>query len=287
MDADRFDEAVRLLVVVPSRRGMLGLALGGALHFLLSVAEGAAKKRKRRNKKKKRKCLFGQRRCRDKRCHGCCSNADCGGNVCETGTCSDCPRGKRLCRDGCIPKEACCTDSDCDGAETCVAGVCGCRAHERLCEGACIPNDACCGADCPPPACSSDNCPGCCHGDTCHEGVSQRFCGHNGAVCIECPANTSCDGETCVCPTQCCSNADCTAAPGGICQANGFCQYPCIETGQPCSSLANCCDPNAHCDSGVCGICIASGDECDPGGIPCCSGGVCDQVGEETFECFV
>lgn len=308
MDQTRFDALARALshmtLPVASRRGILA-ALGGlAATTLASTPEIASKRRRKRvrqrvrNRQRKRNrkkaaCPTGQLRCNGG-CAGCCADTDCGGNACVDGRCADCPAGQRRCRGGCIAEEACCTDGECTGGRVCVEGACACRASERLCQGTCIPNDACCGTDCPPqPTCTPANCAGCCDGSTCRDGEGRNFCGRNGVACAQCRLNEQCDGETCVCPTDCCGDEDCTAVPGGVCKENGFCQYPCIETGASCNGVASCCDPAAGCVEDVCAICIGSGDPCTPdeGATPCCGSLECSQVstdmgGSPIYECL-
>jgi len=234
MDPTRFDAFSRTLTDRlhggPTRRAILA-TLGGALlgGWLSTPLDGDAKRnrRKRHNRRKKRKCLFGQRRCKDRRCHGCCSDADCGGNVCEVGTCSACPQGQRPCHGGCIPEDACCDDSECTGGRVCVDGSCECGPNQRLCEGACIPASECCGTDCP--TCSSENCDGCCDGHICRDGDSTNFCGRNGTICSACSFLQTCTGEFCACLRECCFDFDC---PGENrrCNNQGFCES-CVPNG--------------------------------------------------------
>jgi hypothetical protein len=278
MDADRFDEAVRSLVVVPSRRGMLGLTLGGSLSVMLGLADGVAKKKSKRKNTKKRKCLAGQRRCRDRRCHGCCPNADCGGNACVLGVCRDCPSNERLCRGGCIPETSCCTDDECDGQQTCISGVCSCRANERRCDGACMPVEYCCtSVDCAGAPCLNGQC-------QCGEGQQE------------------CRGE-CIPETSCCRTSDCSACER--CE-NEACANAC-PAGQTCLDGVCAC-AERECD-GVCipndGCCPACGDRevcsfelciCAPGtgscGPLCCVAGaeIClresNSDGTVTFRCL-
>jgi hypothetical protein len=317
MDPIRFDAITRTLSDLsdhlPTRRtlmralgaGLLGGGIGSGLD-----AE-AKKGRKRRRKKKKKICLFGQRRCRDKRCHGCCADADCGGNVCDSGTCSDCPRNQRLCRGGCIPEDACCADADCTGGRICLDGTCACGPDRRLCEGACIAADACCGTDCPVETCTPENCNGCCGGDTCRNGDSANFCGRNGVACDQCASGETCDAGVCRGGGGTCSSENC----GGCCDVQGTCRagegqnfcgrngVACVQCGRDAFCNAGECDcpagttmcPNGDCiaETGCCAnadcaagpgglcrpnhtcayppLCDGSDDVC-PTGTPCCSG---------------
>ena len=286
MDPTRFDEMARRITGGSStRRRALLTALGGALLGAgIGLPDDLEAHAKQRRRHKKRKCLFGQRRCRDRRCHGCCNDADCGGNVCETGTCSACPRGQRLCRGGCIPEASCCADSECTGGRVCVDGSCACGPNRRECNGVCIgsneccgtdcpaitcgPNqrecdgfcigvDECCGTDCPVKTCGPENCNGCCDGTTCRDGDSLNFCGRNGFTCLACDFRESCIGSGCVCEKECCRNADCTGT-NVRCNRRGTCES---------------CTPDGAALPGGCGP--------DTVGLCCsgtCSGAVCGQA---------
>lgn len=280
MDANRFDDVIRSLAASPSRRTVLGLTLGGGLGALLGVVDAAAKKRKGRHKNKdrnkntKRRCLVGQRRCRDRRCHGCCSDADCGGNECALGVCRDCPRNERLCDGACIPGDACCTSDDCDGAP-CERGRCLCADGQRDCHGRCIPEDACCSSsDCGPCEtcqndrclsvcpedlecvdgqcrCTASSCDGCCAGDTCRDGDTNKFCGSNGEICAACTVRQTCQGGVCTCPA---GEQDCA----GECIPEDDCCPGTISCGEAC------------CDVGDDEVCASVGgtDSCQGGGCP-------------------
>jgi hypothetical protein len=243
--------------------------------------------------------LFGQRRCRDRKCHGCCADADCGGNVCESGTCSDCPRGQRLCRGGCIAEETCCTDDECSSGRVCIAGTCGCGPDRQLCEGVCIPADACCGTECPVESCTPANCSGCCDGNTCRNGDSANFCGRSGVACVQCDAGEACDAGVCVGGGGTCSPTNCNGCCDGTTCSEGDSQNFCGRGGDPCNQ----CDHGVACDAGHCGCrndddcseseggrCRPNGacvypPNCDPAGtqgscgiLNCCNSGTC-QVG--------
>jgi hypothetical protein len=314
MDPTQFDALTRALSGLtehlPTRRRLvqtLGLSLLGLRAGMTPEAEAKNGRRKRRQKKK-RKCLFGQRRCRDRRCHGCCSDADCGGNVCDLGTCSDCPRNQRLCRGGCIAEDACCGDGECGGGRVCIDGVCACGPDRQLCEGVCIANDACCGTDCPIETCTPETCNGCCDGDACREGDGQNFCGRGGVACASCGRGQVCDAGECVCPsgqrqcgdrcipeTDCCTDGDCEpcetcaggACTGGcldgevcdggtcICASGNLCAGACCGTGQRCGASDSCID--VDCSAGGCEQVTCVPDICADS--TCCSGSaVCSGV---------
>lgn len=257
MEPTRFDAFARDLGTARStrRRALFG-ALGGVLAGAGLAASGEAGSRShRRRQRKKRKCLFGQRRCKDRRCHGCCSDSDCGGNVCESGTCSACPRGQRPCRGGCIPADACCADSECTGDRVCVNGACACGPNQRVCDGVCISNDACCGTDCPVKTCGPENCGGCCDGTTCRDGDSLNFCGRDGFICQSCGFRETCDGSGCVCEKECCRDLDCIGT-NVRCNQQGICES-CIPDGAALpggcgiQTVSLCC--SGSCTGAVCG----------------------------------
>lgn len=255
MDPMRFDDLARGLSAASTRRRALLGALGGALlgTGLVTTEEAAAASHRRR--RKRRKCLFGQRRCKDGRCHGCCKDSDCGGNVCESGTCSACPRGQRPCRGGCIPQAACCADSECTGGRVCVDGTCTCGPNQRECNGVCIGNDACCGSDCPVKTCGPENCAGCCDGTTCRDGDSLNFCGRGGFLCEACEFLETCAGFGCICEKACCRDSDCPG-PNVRCNRQGTCES-CLPDGAPlpggCTidTVGLCC--SGSCSNAVCG----------------------------------
>jgi hypothetical protein len=258
MEPTRCDDLARGLCAATStrRRAVLG-DLGGALPGTGLVPFEEAGARPHRRRRKKRKCLFGQRTCKDRRCHGCCDDGDCGGNVCEAGTCSACPRGQRPCRGGCIPQEACCADSECTGGRVCVDGACTCKPNQRECDGACIGADECCGSDCPVKTCDAENCRGCCDGTTCRDGESLTFCGRDGSFCQACNFRETCAGLGCICEKQCCRDFDCLRT-NVRCNNQGN-SRSCLSDGAP---LPGGCDlPNVGlCCSGIC-----TGAACEPG----------------------
>lgn len=233
MDPNLFDDLVRRVTNdsnTTGRRAVLA-ALGGVVVSSGLMTTVDAEGRRKRHRREKRKCLFGQRRCRDRRCHGCCNDQDCGGNVCESGTCSACPQGQRPCRGGCISRDSCCADSECSGGRVCIAGACGCGPNRRECNGVCISSDACCGDDCPVEVCNAENCQGCCDGTTCRDGDSLNFCGRDGDFCQACNFRETCTGAFCACERECCRDVDCIGQ-NVRCNNQGNCET-CIATGDP------------------------------------------------------
>lgn len=154
MDPNRFDDLVRSLTAVPSRRAFLGLSLSGALGALLHLADAEGKKKKRKGKgkgKDKKKCKGNEQKC-GKKCipeTHCCTDAKCGdGGICVNRTCT-CFTGFRPCNGTCILEGQCCVDSDCGEGGICRDGTCRCLTGFKPCAGICIPASKCCiSADC-------------------------------------------------------------------------------------------------------------------------------------------
>src|SRR5690606_28234845 len=122
-----------------------------------------------------------------------------------------CPRGKKRCRQRCIPKRQCCTNGNCRPGVTgkvCRRGRCVCRPGTRRCRGRCIPATRCC---------TSATCGA---GRECVKGACLCATGSvpcNGGCCEICgPAS---DG---VCAPQCHPEATVlSACDGGRCCACG------------------------------------------------------------------
>jgi hypothetical protein len=202
MDSQHFDLLVRLFHDASSRRGMLGLVLGGAVAPWFGLADIDAKKRKHKHKRKKRqKCKKSQKKC-----------------------------GKK-----CIPKTGCCTDADCEGDESCCAGqctapvfcndqavcgcdeVCGVEGFEYACQaGGCPQTDFCsdpktyyCSPN-PSCACATTNdganacvdrafaaCSPCTSDDQCTESLGFP------AVCLSAGPFCTCGGGASLCTALC------------------------------------------------------------------------------------
>jgi hypothetical protein len=101
MDAGQLDGLTRAVATAPSRRALLGVALGGVLAALGRQTAAAKKKGNGKGKGKG----SGKK---------------------------GCPKGKKRCGTKCIPKEDCCTAADCNGCwlESCINGGCQCEPHE-------------------------------------------------------------------------------------------------------------------------------------------------------------
>jgi hypothetical protein len=207
MAAIRFDALTRTLINADSRRGALRSLLAGTLGLLgwADAQDAPAKKCKKiKNKAKRKKCLA--------RAKGITAGPQPG-----------CPDGTRSCNGACIPAANCCTNADC-GAQVCDAdGVCRtctgdaeCGTGRKCCVtfgiAACIATSECCtSADC---AATEECCPG-----------SPRVCKvATGQICTsaeECCqtglASRVCDPQTGKTGTRC------GVPPGGVCGANSVC----------------------------------------------------------------
>jgi hypothetical protein len=217
----------------------------------------------------------------------CCTDEDCGDEVCTDGHC--CPPGYKYCPDGDIcyteREGECCTDADCDTAcdehHHCVE----CPSDEVWCETSqkCIypPRECCTDDDCPAcntcgddnqctetNCCDTDNdcdsdeicCNGICVDE--HDPCCQQFGETCGVLNVTSAGGDDrqydcCDGLLCcfgqstnVCG-ECCADSDCDYAPGGVC--NDFqCEYPtCEGKYEACDSNSDCCH-GLTCHHGVC-----------------------------------
>lgn len=108
MDASRFDDLLRTLSRLPSRRAFTrtatGLGLSGILATRMALHDAEAKKKKKRKKKKKKQGPSAT--CSDNVKNGSESDTDCGGS------CPRCDNGK-----------TCTGRNDCAGA-FCANGIC-------------------------------------------------------------------------------------------------------------------------------------------------------------------
>ncbi|MBV1858252.1 MAG: hypothetical protein KUG77_07560, partial [Nannocystaceae bacterium] len=129
----------------------------------------------------------------------------------------------------------------CDGSTVCDEGVCV-----------------------EPPACSPDNCDGCCEGDTCVEGDSDAACGAGGGQCSDCPDGATCDGGVCDLP--------CADTCGGCCDGE-----TCVETDD--QSAAECGVQGTSCETCAGGFECGEGEcistECAGSCEGCCDGETC------------
>jgi hypothetical protein len=150
VDADQFDDLLRMFTASPSRRGVAlvvtGLLLAGPLASLSKLSVVQAKKRKKKKKKCKR-CGPCQR-CKKGKCKPKPEGDDCGeGKVClANNSCAspctdhpDCPDTcvcggpggieNRVCIDPCEPEccatPVCTSIADCPSGQACVQTTCG------------------------------------------------------------------------------------------------------------------------------------------------------------------
>ena len=162
MDADRFDNVARALTGNLSRRGTLGLGLGGLLASLLGSADAEAKRGKNQNKNKKGKKGKGRNGpppspCADGFRNGSETDVDCGGG--------NCPR--------CAIDRSCFNRNDCAGA-LCSGGICTACTSNAQC-GSDVNGTCFCftPADGGPKGCAKNvgigvaNCADCAAGTTC------------------------------------------------------------------------------------------------------------------------
>jgi hypothetical protein len=159
----------------------------------------------------------------------------CGGaQRCQPGDCLGCCDGD-VCRPG-MSNEQCGSNGDPCGA---------CKAGEEC--SVVYPQGGTCEA---PPFCNQ--CFGCCRGNQCLPGDSDRACGGDGSACQDCTAfGALCDrpspsgtGKHCG-PPQSCSPASCAGCCFGAVCAIGTQPIACGTGGAPCATCA-------RCDSGVC-----------------------------------
>ncbi|MGH1344230.1 MAG: C2 domain-containing protein [Nannocystales bacterium] len=193
----------------------------------------------------------------------------------ETGGCGGCLDDAGACQPGtaddqcgalgesCVP---------CDGATVCD-------------EGACVE----------PPACSPDNCDGCCDGDNCVAGDADAACGAGGGQCSACPDGASCDGGICDLPCEdscegCCDGESCVEAgdqSDAECGVDGASCLGCEEgfecSAGECVSTACTATCDGCCDGATC-LDGDAADECGVGGATCQSCGTNLSCGDTGCE---
>lgn len=174
---------------------------------------------------------------------------------------------------GCLDAAGGCLAGNLDQACGALANPCvACDAESYCDEGTCVPL----------PACTPDNCDGCCDGDECLPGTDVAACGEDGEQCSRCMGTSVCNEGSCELP--CADNCD------GCCDASGDCipldttsAAACGQQGEACVT----CGGGSQCDSGFCistecamtceGCCVE--DDCMPGDSP-------DACGSEGAACF-
>ncbi|MCR9162260.1 MAG: C2 domain-containing protein [Nannocystaceae bacterium] len=155
-----------------------------------------------------------------------------------------------------------------DAAGGCLAGdldqACGALAQACV---ACEEGSFCNEGSCEPlPACTPDNCEGCCDGDDCLDGTDIAACGRSGQQCAVCSSESTCNEGVCELP--------CATTCDGCCDASGDCipleqidDSACGIEGDTCAS----CPADFACSAGSC-ISTACQSTCDG----CCDGATCN-----------
>lgn len=134
MDGQTFDALVRSAGEARTRRGALGLLIGGAATAALARIEPALGRKKGKGKgkgKKKKRCKKPGQGCGGKNKKSCCKGITCTSSVCT------CPTGTVPSGGKCVPlvEPECVNDSDCGNNESCINGSCTCLEQES---GRCI-----------------------------------------------------------------------------------------------------------------------------------------------------
>jgi hypothetical protein len=235
-----------------------------------------------------------------------CDGNSCADGCCEGGLClsggdaNECGAGGRTCQHCAARGQACdstsracagpaCGSSTCAGccvADLCVVGTaptaCGrtgeqcenCKAQGRTCL-AVAPGGACAGE----PACSSQNCAGCCLGNACVMGADDQACGVAGQQCRNCASW----GEVCLpvtgggsCEVPTCGPQNCE----GCCQGNTCVQPPSENQCGAGGSVCERCGSGQTCTDGLCiGTGLCNVQSCPNG---CCVGDICAQGTQNT-----
>lgn len=125
MDGERFDTLARILSRSRSRRGIVGLWLGGTLGILGHIPTVAKKRKKKKKKKATPICVPN------------CTGKLCGDNGCG-GSCGDCSGGKSCDGVSCV-----CPADQLDSGGVCAVPP-GCLGQGALCNN----SDLCCSAFC-------------------------------------------------------------------------------------------------------------------------------------------
>lgn len=251
MDGQRFDELVRSMTDVPTRRSLLGGLTGGLLGGILGLLglddADAQKKKKPGKKKRPKKCPPGRKRCRKR----CCRK----GQVCIKGKC----RNRRKPNNpGCTPN---CTGKEC-GDNGCGAS-CGTCADPQTCGGSGTPGTCGCAPDCAGKSCGPDGCggscgtcpgacnngqcvgtcsdcaDGCCDGNTCRSGfeITASQCGHSGGICRDCGPGMACVNGVCTCTRNSCNQGCCKVDGSG----QSYCDMDSRVCGNQCQPKDVCC----------------------------------------------
>ena len=270
MDPTRFDHLTRLLSASPSRRRLLGGALG-VLAAVLGAPEGEAKRKPARRPKRKRRESHSevvQNGCaqlcqlifpKDKRGQQqCLAFAASHPEICNC--LSFCRRVYRTN----LSQQLACLKAATKGSGICLQ--CG-ADPERFCHGTCCTAPQTCGGGgtpgiCGSPACTPTTCVA--QGKTC--GPIPDGCG--GTIsCGTCPVNMVCqDGQCATCATE---GSPC--AGDGVCCGGVCCRDELIDpVGTCCASRNRCCGRD----------CCTEGEACDQRFlmcVPCTKEGECQN----------
>ncbi|MGH1345420.1 MAG: C2 domain-containing protein [Nannocystales bacterium] len=157
---------------------------------------------------------------------------------------------------GCLDAAGGCLAGDLDQACGVLAAACvACDAASFCDEGQCVAL----------PACTPDNCDGCCDGDECRAGTELDGCGDDGFQCSVCSPGSTCNEGSCEPP--------CETTCDGCCDATGDC-VPLESTGAAACGAqgATCenCGSGFSCSEGSC-LSSACAESCDG----CCDGDTC------------
>ena len=252
MDAERFDNLIRALPAIASRRRLLAAALGGVLGLLgIAQLETDAKKSCKGLKgKKKKKCLQKlkgaecqkdadcpdhSQACQNGRCQRVCPPGACPGcNACLVRFAANGSRSQRCAGSVEVPSplQVCDTEADCPPAEplcilfdiaTCTEGPCGicvvstgsCDEPECQNDGDCLDRAESCQSGQCQPVCPTGACPGC---NFC--AVSFEANGDRSQVCAD--SFTLTDQVTCSTAANCSQVDPCIRLPAVFCD-----QPPC------------------------------------------------------------
>lgn len=243
MDGNQFDQWVKTASQGQTRRGLLGLLLGGVIGAS-ATGIGAAP----RKKKPKKPCPTGQTRCGGKCVDLTTDNEHCGS--CHAPHC-----GGLCCSGSCVfplqdPNNCGQCGQECSEAEECVNGSCvGCPQGQTRCRPVGQPSY------CADLSSDTSNCAQCGHACNVNE-VCRAGQGNVGITC-------SCEGPYCPPGAQ---TQRCCPAAGGVCCDDGRCCRP----GEVCQPGDKCCPAGTT-------LC-PDGTTCCPGGA-CAGGGQCDLSG--------
>jgi hypothetical protein len=264
MEAERFDQAIRVLSLAGSRRrgvaALLGGLLAAAVPGLASGMKHGARHRRRPARKHQHAHVEGKKKKRKKKkplvqpppvcahlretCHGNCCNS----LACEDVAGCDAPGGPYCCG---VAGTTCQADCDCCGILQCSERHGGACRNCGILQDACGTNDDCCAAG----SSCGDN--GCADHTVCLQNAGapcDRSCECGADLFCSERANNTC--QQCALPQEACTaNTDCCLA-SSTCGVNG-----CVA------------EPGRICCQGVGAFCI---DSCD-----CCADSICDDQLEQ------